>query len=150
MDAWELKPELGWLWLKASETFGGGGDHFRWRPPWSGVGGPCTISFTPWHFSYNWGKTRKTSVRLDCELHSEQLIHITPRVGLERSFNHSVLKTSSSGADSCVTFPVTPKLPVTLHSVSWPYFVLSECAHICADLTVFLFKGQSSAARKRH
>jgi hypothetical protein len=24
MDAWDLNPELGLLWLKASETFGGG------------------------------------------------------------------------------------------------------------------------------
>jgi hypothetical protein len=61
MDVWELNPELGSLWPKASATLGGG-NHFGWRPPWSVVGGPRPFSFIPWHLPYNWGKARKTSV----------------------------------------------------------------------------------------
>jgi hypothetical protein len=41
-----------------------GGDHLGWRPPWSCVGGPCPFSFIPWHLSYKWGKSWKTSVRV--------------------------------------------------------------------------------------
>jgi hypothetical protein len=38
------------------DTLGGGGwDHF---------GGTCPFSFIPWHLPYNWGKARKTSVRV--------------------------------------------------------------------------------------
>jgi hypothetical protein len=42
----------------------GGGNHFSWRPPWSGVGRPCPFSFISWNLPYNWGKARKTSVSL--------------------------------------------------------------------------------------
>jgi hypothetical protein len=43
---------------------GGGGDHFGWRPPWSGEGGLSPFSFIPRHLPYNWGKARKTAVRV--------------------------------------------------------------------------------------
>jgi hypothetical protein len=51
-------PLVGWMsgsWTQNWTRFG-------WRPPWSGVSGPCPFSFVPWHLLYNWGKARKTSV----------------------------------------------------------------------------------------
>jgi hypothetical protein len=57
-----VEPRIGLALAEGLCDFGG--DHFGWSPPWSGVGSPCPFSFIPWHLPYNWGKARKTSVRV--------------------------------------------------------------------------------------
>jgi hypothetical protein len=40
------------------------GNHFGWRSPWLGVGGPCPFSIIYWHLPYTWGNAHKTQSRL--------------------------------------------------------------------------------------
>jgi hypothetical protein len=62
MFFWEFNPEcsdrFGWwpLWLREKSL--------RLKASMTGEGGPCPFWIIPWHLPYNWGKARKTLVRV--------------------------------------------------------------------------------------